>query len=179
MGKFSKQAAKFEVDLGALFNRAIRQALLSGLAMAVRTTHSTDAKSKNKGSQDSSNSAAHWTIKAKGVTRTSGRAWTRLRDLRHTSTRARTGSIGRRRDKGINKDATISFVRDREMRDVVEKFVSGRSPTTVFSFFNPIDESSEYGERLNLSEAGQAAVEEVHRIFRNRINAGQARKRRL
>lgn len=169
-GKFSKQAVKFEVDLGALFNRAIRQALLAGLAMAISNTK-----------QDSSNAAAHWTIKARGQTRGGGRAWTKLRDLRQTNTRKKTPPVGRRRDAGINAMATLSVVRDRELKDVIDKFVAGRKPSTVFSFFSPIDESSDYGKNLGgtLSEAGNAAVEEVHRIFQNRIAAGQARKRRL
>lgn len=170
MGKFSKAATKFETDLGALFNRAIRQALLAGLAMAISNTK-----------QDSSNAAAHWTIKAKGRTRSSGRAWTKLRDLRETSTRKRTPPVGRRRDGGSNAAATLAFVRQREMREVIDKFVAGRQPATVFSFFNPVDEGSEYGQNLDgsLSEAGKAAVEEVYRILQNRIASGQTRKRRL
>lgn len=170
MGKFSKQAAKFEVDLGALFNRAIRQALLAGLAMAISNTK-----------QDSSNAAAHWTIKAKGQARSSGRAWTKLRDLRQTNSRKKTPPVGHRRDGGINASAALSIVRERELKDVIDKFVAGRKPSTVFSFFNPIEEGSEYGKNLDgtLSAAGNAAVEEVHRIFQNRIAAGQARKRRL
>lgn len=170
MGNFSKEAAKFEVDLGALFNRAIRQALVAGLATAVRETK-----------QDSSNAAAHWTIKVKGASRTAGRAWTRLRDMRHTKDRKRTAPVGKRRDLGIHRTEAVTVVRDRELKDVIDKFVAGRKPSTLFSFFNPIDLESDYGKNLegSLTTAGNAAVEEVQRIFQNRMAAGQTRKRRL
>lgn len=177
MGKFSDQAQRFQVDLHDLFNRAIRQALLAGLTAAVNQTK-----------QDSSNAAAHWTIKVKGQQRSGGRAWSRLRDMRETSTGGkRAPGIGRRRDGGKNRQAVLTMVRDRELRDVINKFVSGRSPSTIFSFFNPIEEGSDYADfidisklpGLTLSEAGQLAVERVHDILAKRIAAGQTRKRRL
>lgn len=193
--KFADEAMRFEVDLGQLFIRAIRQALVAGLAMAVRTTAAVGKpeedsetpkggkKKRNrgtkKGEQDSSNSAAHWTIKARGKTRTAGRAWLKLRDLRMTKTRKRTGPIGRRGDGGIHRKATIEFVRGRELKDVIDKFVAGRQPSFDFTFFNPIEESSEYGQNINLAEAGKAAVEETHRVLNLRIEAGKTRKRRL
>lgn len=176
MGKFSDAAQRFQVDLHELFNRAIRQALLAGLTLAVSQTK-----------QDSSNAAAHWTIKVRGQQRSGGRAWTRLRDMRETQARRKAPGVGKRRDEGRNAAAALSMVRDRELRDVINKFVSGRSPSTIFSFFNPIEEGSEYSDSIDgstlkgmtLSEAGQAAVERVQDILQKRIIAGQTRKRRL
>jgi hypothetical protein len=177
MGKFAAEAMRFQVDLHELFNRAIRQALMAGLTAAV-----------NKTKQDSSNAAAHWTIKVRGQQRSGGRAWSRLRDLRETRTGGKKSpGVGRRRDAGKNRQAVLTLVRDRELRDVVNKFVSGRSPSTIFSFFNPIEEGSDYWDfietsdlpGLTLSEAGQLAVERVQDILAKRIAAGQTRKRRL
>lgn len=168
MGKFSAQAAKFEVDLSDLLSRTIRAALLAGLIAAVRTTK-----------QDSSNAAAHWTIKAKGSQRSAGRAWQKVRDLRHTKDRKRTPPIGKRRDGGVNAAEVLVFVRNREMKDVVDKFVSGRSPSTVFSFYNPVDEDAGYKASMegSLTEAGNAAVDEVALTFLKRWRSG-TRKRR-
>lgn len=170
MGKFTEQAKKFEVDLGQLFNRAIRAALIKGLEVAVSQTF-----------QDSSNAAAHWTIKAKGKARTGGRAWQKLRDLRQTKGRKRTPPVGRRRALGIHREEAVTVVRGRELRDVIDKFVAGRKPAVDFSFYIPIDENSNYAKNLKgtLNTAGQAAVDRALDVLNRRIEAGMTRKRRL
>lgn len=165
--KFSKMAADYNVNLGALFNRAIRQALLAGLAMAVSSTK-----------QDSSNAAAHWIIAAKSISQ-GGRKWRQLRDLRETSVRPRTEPVGRRRDGGKNAALTLRFVRDRELRDVIEKLVAGRRPATQFYFYNAVDLASEYGANAHIEHAAEQAIQETQRVFQNRIAAGQARKNPL
>ena len=179
--KWATAAQRFEEDLGQLFNRAIRTALAKGLAMAVLKTVSSGAgiDKTGAGKHDSSNAAAHWTIKAKGKQRTAGRAWTRLRDLRYTKDRKRTPPIGKRRDRGKNRLATVAFVRRREQQDVIDKFVLGRSPSTVFTFFNPIEDGTDYAKYVELTKAGEEAVKEVHRVLKNRLEAGKVRKRRL
>jgi hypothetical protein len=166
MGKFSDQAGRVGTDLGALFSRSIRQALLAGLLLAVQNTK-----------HDSSNAAVHWLIAAKGKSRPASRRFGKLRDLRATSTRPGTPPVGRRRDAGKNAALAQRFVRDRELKEVVEKLVAGRSPETIFYFFNAIDPESQYGENANIEEAGQMAVQETRRIFDNRVAAGQVRKK--
>lgn len=166
MGKFADQTATLSLDIGALFNRAIRRALLAGLTMAVHSTH-----------HDSSNAAAHWLIAAKGRSRPGSRTWGKLRDLRGTSTRPATPPVGKRRSYGMNEIATVKFVRDRELREVVEKLVAGRHPETIFYFYNALDPNSDYGQNAEISAAAAAAVEEVSRQFNNAIESGQVRKR--
>jgi len=166
MGKFSKLADQVSIDIGALFSRSIRRALLAGLVIAVQTTK-----------QDSSNAAAHWLLAARGRSRPGARTWGKLRDLRGTSTRAAVNPVGSRRDGGKNAALTQRFVRDRELREVVEKLVAGRSPETVFYFYNAVEPGTEYGENANIEEAGAAAREEVVRQFENAMATGQVRKK--
>ena len=166
MGKFADQTTTFNLELGSLCSRAIRRALMAGLTMAVQRTH-----------HDSSNAAAHWLIAAKGKSRPQSRTWGKLRDLRGTSTRPATPPVGRRRSYGIQEIAATKFVRDRELREVVDRFVAGRSPETIFYFYNAIEPNSDYGQNADLGSAASAAVEEVQRQFMAAIEAGQVRKR--
>lgn len=166
MGKFANMADQVNLDLGALFSRSIRRALLAGLVIAVQMTK-----------HDSSNAAAHWLIAARGRSRPAGRTWGRLRDLRGTATKASTNPVGKRRDHGKNAALAQRFVRDRELREVVEKLVAGRSPETVFYFYNAIEPDSDYGQNANIQEAADAARQEVTRQFENAMAAGQVRKK--
>lgn len=164
--KFARMADQVSLDIGALFNRAIRQALLAGLVMAVQNTK-----------QDSSNAAAHWMIAAEGRSRPTTRRFGRLRDLRESATRPATPPVGRRGDGGRNAAMTQRFVRDKELREVIEKMVAGRDPAKIFYFFNALDPTWRYGENANIDGAAKSAVEEVKRIFENRMAAGQVRKK--
>lgn len=164
--KFARMADQVSLDIGALFNRAIRQALLAGLVMAVYNTK-----------QDSSNAAVHWMIAAEGRSRPTTRRFGRLRDLRETASKPATPPVGKRGDGGRNAAMTQRFVRDKEMREVIEKMVAGRDPAKVFYFFNALDPNWRYGENANIAAAGKSAVEEVRRIFENRMAAGQVRKK--
>lgn len=166
MGKFAKMADGVNLDLAALFSRSIRRALLAGLVIAVQTTV-----------HDSSNAAAHWLLAARGKSRPGARTWGKLRDLRGTSKKAATIPVGKRRDSGKNAALTQRFVRDRELREVVEKLVAGRSPETVFYFYNAVEPDSEYGRNANIQQAAAAAREEVSRQFENAMAAGQVRKK--
>lgn len=166
MGKFAKMADGVNLDLAALFSRSIRRALLAGLVIAVQTTV-----------HDSSNAAAHWLLAARGKSRPGARTWGKLRDLRGTSKKAATTPVGKRRDSGKNAALTQRFVRDRELREVVEKLVAGRSPETVFYFYNAVEPDSEYGRNANIQQAAAAAREEVSRQFENAMAAGQVRKK--
>lgn len=167
-GKFSKQAEQFNLDLGLLFSRSIRMALLAGLVMAVRTTK-----------HDSSNAAAHWLLAARSSrSRPGQRKWGKLRDLRERAGISNP-PVGKRDSKGKNAALTERFVRDRELKEVLDKLVSGRRPETVFYFFNAIPADWHYGENANIEEAGAAAMAEVRRVFDMRIAAGQARKKPL
>lgn len=164
--KFARMADQVSLDIGALFNRAIRQALLAGLVMAVHNTK-----------QDSSNAAVHWMIAAEGRSRPTTRRFGRLRDLRETASKPATPPVGKRGDGGRNAAMTQRFVRDKELREVIEKMVAGRDPAKVFYFFNALDPNWRYGENANIAAAGKSAVEEVRRIFENRMAAGQVRKK--
>ena len=165
MGKFSEQANRVGMDLSALFSRSIRLALLAGLAMAVASTK-----------HDSSNAAVHWLLAAKGKSRPSSRRYGKLRDLRGTATRPGVAPVGKRRDAGKNAKLAERFVREREIREVVEKLVAGRRPERIFYFSNPINPDSGYGDNANIQEAGEAGIQETLRIFENRVAAGQVRK---
>lgn len=164
--KFARMADQVSLDIGALFNRAIRQALMAGLVMAVQNTK-----------QDSSNAAVHWMIAAEGRSRPTTRRFGRLRDLRETASKPATPPVGKRGDGGRNAAMTQRFVRDKELREVIEKMVAGRDPAKVFYFFNALDPNWRYGENANIAAAGKSAVEEVRRIFENRMAAGQVRKK--
>jgi hypothetical protein len=167
-GKFAKAADRFSTDLGELFNRSIRQALLSGLAIAIRTTI-----------HDSSNAAVHWQLAAKGRSRPASRRFGKLRDLRGTNSRPGVPPVGRRGDHGINAAGTERFVREREIKEVIDKLIVGRRPATVFYFHHPLEEDWRYAQNANIQEAGQAAIAETSRVLQNRIAAGQARKNPL
>ncbi|QBJ04565.1 hypothetical protein HOV23_gp009 [Pseudomonas phage Lana] len=165
-GKFKTLTDNFALDISAMFSRAIRRALIGGLVVAVQTTK-----------HDSSNAAAHWLIAAKGKSRPGSRVWGKLRDLRGTSSRPATPPVGKRRSYGANEIATVKFVREREMREVVEKLVAGRSPETIFYFYNAIATGTDYEHNAEIEAAGMAATQEVARQFNNAIQSGQVRKR--
>lgn len=167
-GKFAKAADRFSTDLGELFNRGIRQGLLAGLSEALRETV-----------HDSSNAAVHWQLAAKGRSRPASRRFGQLRDLRGNKSRPGIPPVGRRGDNGINAGATERFVREREIRDVIEKMVAGRRPATVFYFHHPLQPGWRYAENANIEAAGQAAVARTIQVIQNRIAAGQARKNPL
>lgn len=165
-GKFKTMTDNFSLDIGALFSRTIRRALLAGLVVAVQTTK-----------HDSSNAAAHWLIAAKGKSRPGARTWGKLRDLRGTSKRPGTPPVGKRRDSGKNAALTQRFVRDRELREVIEKLVAGRTPETVFYFYNAIEPGTEYERNAHIEAAGLAATQEVARQFQNAMTDGNVRKK--
>lgn len=167
-GKFAKAADKFSVDLGELFNRGIRQALLAGLSEVQRQTK-----------QDSSNAAVHWQLAAKGRSRPASRRFGKLRDLRGNKSRPGVPPVGRRGDNGINAGATERFVREREIKEVIEKLVAGRRPATVFYFHHPLQPGWRYFENAHIETAGQAALARTIQVLQNRIAAGQARKNPL
>jgi hypothetical protein len=158
-------ADNLALDIGALYSRSIRRALLAGLAVAIQTTK-----------HDSSNAAAHWLIAAKGKSRPASRTWGKLRDLRGTRERPAVEPVGKRRDKGKNAKLAERFVRDRELREVVEKLVSGRTPETVFYFFNAVETGTEYERNAHIEAAGMAATQEVARQFQNAMSTGNVRK---
>lgn len=167
-GKFAKQTAQFSVGLGELFNRSIRQALLAGLSMAVASTK-----------HDSSNAAVHWLIAAKSKSRPGARRYGKLRDLRATSDKPGVPPVGKRRSFGAQEAAAYRFVRERELKEVIDKLVIGRRPVVDFYFYTAIEEGSEYYNNAEIEKAGKAAVGETARIYQNRIAAGQARKNPL
>lgn len=165
-GKFEKQFTQFAVELEQLYSRAIRRALLAGLYTALDVTK-----------HDSSNAAVHWLLVAKMRSRPTTRRFGKLKDLRQTGTRAATPPVGKRGSMGAQKSRTITFVRDKELREVVDKFVSGRAPETKFALYTSIDPESEYGINANISEAGQAALATIKEIFDEQVKKGKVRVR--
>lgn len=165
-GKFEAAAAVFAADLEMLYVRAIRKALLAGLETAINhTVH------------DSSNAAAHWMLVAKSRSRPASRRFGKLRDLRSTANRAATPPVGRRRDAGKNKLNTVAFVRDKELREVIEKYVRGRSPETKFALYNALDPETTYGINAHIDSAGKAALETIKAIFDDEVSKGRVRVR--
>ncbi|MBU0860281.1 MAG: hypothetical protein KJ667_10125, partial [Alphaproteobacteria bacterium] len=108
--RFSGQANQLADAVGQLFNRAIRSALLEGLEMAIRSTK-----------HDSSNAAAHWMLAGESKSRPWQRRLGKIRDLRGTKGgRAPVAPVGFRRDGGKNLPATVRFVRERELKEVLD-----------------------------------------------------------
>lgn len=174
------------MDLGQLFNRSIRAALVAGLTAAVRAT-----------GHDSSNAAAHWMIAAEDGSKS--RPWQRktgkLNDFRGTRgsrgepARAPVAPVGYRRDRGKNASRTLKFVRERELREVVNKMVKGHTPEGRFYFYHPLaaglvaDQESEvdvekYAERAKIESAGTSAVEATAQAFQRHFLAGNVRRGR-
>lgn len=165
-GKFKRQADLYGMDLKELFNRSIRQALIAGITAAITATK-----------QDSSNAAAHWMLASAKSSRPGSRKFGKLRDLRGTKLTAPTHPVGYKGDGGKNASEVLKFVRDKEIREVVDKLVSGRDPDTVFYLFNAIQEGTVYGTHANIDAAGQEGLNAIKRIFDKRIEAGNVRKR--
>lgn len=187
MGKFSDLADATVLDIGALFNRSIRAALVAGLVTAVRATR-----------HDSSNAAAHWMVAADNGNKS--RPWLRktgkINDFRGTRgargeepPRAPVAPVGYRRDNGKNFAATVRFVRERELKDVIQRLVQGRHPEAKFYFYHPLAEGMQsedseiedldlYKERAKIQEAGESAVEAVGLAFQRNMLSGNVRKSR-
>jgi hypothetical protein len=176
-GKFQEDARRFGVSVGEVFNRAMRQALIAGLAMAIeRTKH------------DSSNAAAHWMLGARTKSRPATRQpFGTVQDLRRTRNNAGYSPIGSRGDHGANAAAVLKFVREREIQKVLDQYLVGRKPPSEFFFYNAVadmtnpapGQETSYAERANIKNAGEAAVQATLREVQNRIAAGQARKNPL
>lgn len=187
MGKFAALADATVMDISALFNRSIRAALVAGLVTAIRTTR-----------HDSSNAAVHWMVASDNGNRS--RPWARktgkINDFRGTKggrgeegPRAPVAPVGYRRDNGKNFTATLRFVRERELKEVINRLVQGRHPEGRFYFYHPlaegmqsedsgIDDLDLYQERAKIQEAGESAVAAVGQVFQRNILAGNVRKRR-
>lgn len=166
-GKFKKLTDTMAMDISALFNRAIRQALIAGVAMAVARTK-----------QDSSNAAAHWMLASKtGKTaRPESRRFGKLRDLRGNKSRPGIHPVGRRGDNRANSGTVLKYVREKELREVVDRLVTGRDPETVFYLFNAVGNVERYAANAEIAAAGEAAMQEIKRIFEMRVAAGNVRK---
>lgn len=165
-GKFKRQADQYGFDLKELFSRAIRQALIAGLEAAIKGTE-----------QDSSNAAVHWQLASSKGSRPASRKFGKLRDLRGTKLKAPVKPVGYKDDEGKNAAVVLKFVRDKEIREVVDKLVSGRDPDTMFYLYNAIVDGSAYGDNAKIDDAAKAGLAAVKRIFDNRIAAGNVRKR--
>ena len=165
--KFSDEANRMADFVGQLFNRAIRSALLEGLEAAVRATK-----------HDSSNAAAHWMLAGESKSRPWQRRLGKIRDLRGTkSGRAATPPVGFRRDDGKNLPATVRFVRERELKEVLDALVEGHHPEFRFYFYNAVGADENYSTNANIDEAGKEAVKRVLAAAARRIIAGNTRKR--
>lgn len=185
MGKFSDMADLVVLDVSQLLNRSMRAAILTGLVTAVRST-----------THDSSNAAAHWMVASDDGRKS--RPWQRktgkINDFRGTKgargeegARAPTAPVGYRRDGGKNRGRTVTFVRERELREVISKIISGRKPDGRFYFYHPLaaQDSSEvvedlekYKEAAGIEDAGNSAVEAASQAFARHFAAGNVRKAR-
>lgn len=166
--KIGAQTDAISYHLSQLFTRAIKQALLDGLAVAVNETH-----------HDSSNAAAHWMIGARangGNTRPASRQLGKLKDLRGTNTQAPVYPVGYRGDGGSNKAQTLKEVRARELHEVLEDLLTGRRPETRFYFYNAAGGDDEYSDNAYIRYAGEQAVAATIASAERRIAAGATRK---
>lgn len=170
--KFEGQANRISDYISQLFSRSMRAAILEGLEVAVKTTK-----------QDSSNAAAHWLIGARG-TKPGNRRLGKVKDMRGTlgirgPRRSPIYPVGYQGDEGANEGSTLKFVRDREMKDVLDKMISGRSPEFRFYLYNAVGGTSNYNDNANIQDAGEAGVAAVVASAERRIDAGNKRKATL
>lgn len=167
--KFEGQADRISDYLGQLLSRSIRRALLRGLETAVKETH-----------HDSSNAAAHWMIGGRG-TKPGNRRLGKVKDMRGTlgvrgERRAPTPPVGYQGDEGQNETETLRFVRERELKEVLDKLISGRNPEFRFYFYNAVGGTSAYNHSANIQDAGAAAVAATIKHAEDQIAAGNKRK---
>lgn len=166
-GKFSRQADQFTLYIGELFNRSMRKALRNGLETAVRETK-----------HDSSNAGYHWLLAAK-QSRPASRKEGQLKDLRETKDRPRTPPVGKRRAGGAHKEETVTFVLNRETEKTLGKYLAGRRPAALWSFYTSVGTNEIYAENAQVEAAGTAAVAKVVEVMEAEIKKGNARKRPL
>ncbi len=78
-------------------------------------------------------------------------------------------------------------MRERELREVISKVISGRKPDGRFYFYHPLaaQDSSEvvedlekYKEAAGIEDAGNSAVEAASQAFARHFAAGNVRKAR-
>jgi len=165
--QFQDQMQAMSDSLSQLFVRSIKTAMIRGLDVAVEETK-----------QDSSNAAAHWMIA--GTDSSTSRPWSRklgkIQDMRGTSTRAPLYPVGYRRDQRGSSPETVKFVHQRELAEVLNKLVAGRSPEFKFYFYNAVGDNPEYAGNANLEAAGTAAAARVVEEANKLITAGNTRK---
>jgi len=153
--------------VGQLFVRAIRTALLRGIEAAVKATK-----------HDSSQAAAHWLIA--GADGRSSRPWQRklgrLTYLRGGVNRAPMAPVGYRHDEGKNAAATVKFVSQKELNEVINQLVSGRRPEFRFYLYNAVGEVEAYSARAGIDHAGEVGVAEVIKEAEKQIALENTRK---
>ena len=177
-GKFKQQAEAYSINLSQLFTRSIRASLVAGITAATKET-----------AQDSSNAAAHWLLAVAGAGKRSLGPWGRLRDLR--GRRARKGGkngkggkrakkptypVGYREDKGKNRGATLEFVRERALKDVIDSMVTGRRPASKFFLYNAAGGNEQYEINAGIDAAGKEGLLAVERVLARQVAAGRTRK---
>lgn len=188
MGKFTKQAAKINLDLSHLMNRAIKRALIAAITTATQETV-----------HDSSNAAVHWMLAAQDgkVSKPWARKTGTLRDLRGTIGRkgvrpARKPQlpVGYRGDGGENQGMAVKYVSLRERTQVIDMLVAGRHSITGFRLYHPLLEErfaepytleniKKYRRNAGIVLAGKAAVEAAREAAYAAVMAGLGRKRRV
>lgn len=147
-----------------MYVEAIRKGVEDGLRTAVRDTV-----------HDSSNAGVHWMVGVEGVTRTGGRKLGKAQDLRGGA----NPPVGKRDDNGIHEDATVEFVANRELAEVIHKHARGNNPEVAFFFYNAVADVNGYRENAFITEAGHAAIQRTIESFQREIAKGRLRKRRL
>ena len=165
--KFQAEGERLGQYVGQLFNRAIRSALLEGLQAAVKSTK-----------HDSSNAAAHWMLA--GADGGKSRPWQRrlgtIQDMRGTKSRSPTPPVGYKGDGGSNSAETVRFVRERELKEVLDKLVKGHNPEFRFYFYNAVGGDDKYSANASIETAGGEAVNRTLLAAARRIIAGNTRK---
>ena len=148
--KFKDEMGKLADGMAQLFSRSIKAGMLKGLEAAVRATK-----------HDSSQAAAHWMIAGEDgrTSRPASRFLGKLQYLRGNKLRAPIAPAGYRGDSGKNTARTVTFVRQRELDEVLNKLVSGRHPEFRFYLYNAVGEVEKYNKNAGIDAAGEAGIQ--------------------
>ena len=156
--KFRLQANNFSANLHELNNQAMRRALMRGYRMLIDATK-----------MDSGQAAYHWQIVTGDTRRTLG-------PITYTPMKGKD-PVGVRGDRGKNRDS-ITSQKVAQTESFIKRRVSGKTPDTLFAFYNPILESNlkRYAENAELKkalrEAADIVIEYYMRLMKRFITSG-------
>jgi len=173
MGRWQQRADRYGEQLGALYNRNIRETLRAGVTTLVENTK-----------MDSGRAAAHWMV----IPNKGGRPGS-YAQMNFPNPDYGQGPVGRRGDSGRNSGKVIKAVVEREWSRAISNTVKGRNPATRFMFESSVPEiwddsekdsvgdarSGSYRDNARLAYAQQAALNRMQAKFNALVEANKYR----